>query len=55
MTKHCEFCREEFDIPPGEDEPNQINICDECFDMKEDTENPRNFEYMQYSDADPGL
>lgn len=28
-----------------------INICDECFDMEHNTD----FEYEQYSDADPGL
>ncbi len=30
-------------------------ICDECFDMMEDSQNPANFDYEQFSDADNGL
>jgi len=30
-------------------------ICEECVQMREDSNNPANFDYEQFSDADSGL
>ncbi len=59
MKLICKHCGDSFKVSKYELEMiaegyiqlSDINICDDCFEL----ENNTSFEYDQFSDADPGL
>ena len=51
--KTCKHCGDKY--TPDAEEGQETNICEECFYMYENSQNPTSHDYEQHSDADPGL
>jgi hydrogenase maturation factor HypF (carbamoyltransferase family) len=55
MKATCKHCGARFEIDPEASPEYRPTECEDCEATYEDPNDPGFYDYMQYSDADPGL